>query len=153
LCWRSSNRRGSRALACTEIEQWAPVLSRGNACFVNLQYDECAQELERARGFAAAPLASFAELDMYTDLDETAALICALDLVLSAPTVVSILAGALGTPTWQLTCGADWHALGQAGSPWQPRLRRFYRRWDQSWDEVLAQLAQALAGWQGIPGH
>jgi tetratricopeptide (TPR) repeat protein len=147
LCWRSSNRRGPRALACTDIEQWAPVLSRGGACFVNLQYDDCAQELARASGFAATRLASFPELDMYADLDETAALISALDLVLSAPTSVSILAGALGTPTWQLTCGADWHALGQAQSPWLPSLRRFYRRWDQGWDEVLAQLARALATW------
>ena len=63
---------------------------------------------------------------MTLDIDATASLIAALDLVISAPTTVSILSGALGVPTWQLTCGADWHGLGQSRSPWQPRLKRFY---------------------------
>jgi hypothetical protein len=146
LCWRSSNRRGVRALACTRIEQWLPVLGIAGARFVNLQYDRCDDELAQAAA-AGVTITRFPELDMHCELDETAALIAALDLVVSAPTTVSILAAALGVPTWQLTCGADWHALGQANSPWQPRLTRFYRRWDQGWETTLRTLASVLEGW------
>ena len=72
-------------------------------------------------------------------------LLASLDLVISAPTTVSALAGALGVPTWQLNSGVDWQGLNQPYSPWQPSVRRFYKPWDRSWDEELARVAADLA--------
>jgi len=61
------------------------------------------------------------------DFADTAALIEALDLVISVDTAVVHLAGALGKPVWLLnrfdTC---WRwLLGRDDSPWYPTLRQF----------------------------
>jgi len=56
------------------------------------------------------------------DFEETAALIAALDLVVSVPTAVGELAGAVGTPTWRL-CDPDWTWLGTGTRPWMPAQR------------------------------
>jgi hypothetical protein len=49
-----------------------------------------------ARERFGVELTVFPEVDLYNDLDEAAALTCALDLVISAPTAVSLHAAALG---------------------------------------------------------
>lgn len=147
ICWRSSNRRGVRALACTELTQWVELLRTPSIDWINLQYDRCEHELAPMRTELGIDVHCFPQLDMLNDLDDTAALIGALDLVISAPTTVSILAGALGTPTWQLTSGADWHALGKRHVPWLPSVRRFYRSWQSSWPTVLEEVETALQAW------
>jgi tetratricopeptide (TPR) repeat protein len=144
LCWRSSDLRGERRLACLRIEQLAPLLRIPGITFVNLQYDECRAELDQAATLAACPVVAFDDLDLRNDFDGTAALIASLDLVISAPTTVSVLAGAVGTPVWQLTCGIDWHCLGAAHSPWQPALVRFHRAWDRTWESILAPMIAPL---------
>lgn len=144
ICWRSADRRGIRALASTELIHWVPVFAQRGACFINLQYDECRVELADARARFGTEIACFDDLDMRVEIDRTAALIAALDLVISAPTTVSVLAGALGVDTWQLTCGADWHALGEPNSPWQPSVRRFYRTVGERWEDTLAAVAIEL---------
>jgi hypothetical protein len=83
-------------------------------------------------------------VDMFDDLDETAALMRGLDLVISAPTAVSILSAALGVPTWQMNYGAEWQCHGLANNPWYPAMRNFLRRWDQPWEEVLGKIAREL---------
>jgi hypothetical protein len=57
---------------------------------------------------------------------------------------VSLQAAALGVPTWQLTYGADWQIHGTGRNVWLHAIRRFERRWDEPWKEVLARLSRAL---------
>lgn len=59
------------------------------------------------------------------DLLDTAAMIRAVDLVLSVDTVVAHLAGALGAPVWTLLpFAADWRWMhGRDDSPWYPTMR------------------------------
>jgi len=81
---------------------------------------------------------------MFNDLTETAALVKALDLVISAPTTVSVQAAALGVPCWQMTYGGDWQVHGTAHNPWHPTIRRFKRRAEQPWSEVIEQISSEL---------
>ena len=81
---------------------------------------------------------------MFNDLDETAGLMKALDLVISAQTAVSAQAGALGVPCWQMTSGTDWTILGTENNPWFPTMKRFPRRWEQPWSEIMARIAGEL---------
>jgi hypothetical protein len=117
------------------------------ARFVSLQYDECSAELAAARSRFGLALHYFPEVDLYNDMDEAAALTRACDLVISAPTAVSVLAAAVGVETWQMTYGADWQTHGTLANPWLPAMVRFERRWNQSWEELIPAVAQALAGW------
>lgn len=143
--WRSNNLKGERALAFTELTQWGPIFAVTGVHFICLQYDECTRELEAARASFGVPLQYFGEVDMFNDLAETAALMQALDLVVSAPTAVSRLAAALGVPTWQLTYGADWQTHGTDRQPWYPAMRRFVRGPDQDWAPVMTRVAMELA--------
>jgi tetratricopeptide (TPR) repeat protein len=143
ISWRSQNQSGERRLACTTLAQWAPVLAVPNAHFVCLQYDDCANELAAIRK-SGATIHVPPKLDQRNDIDGVAALMSGLDLVITVATTVGTIAGAVGTPTWELGRGIDWHAMGRDTSPWQSAVRQVYRRWNATWDEVLAGVAADL---------
>ena len=144
FCWRSSLATGERTLHYTTLDQWGPIFSTQGLHFINLQYDECRSELNQAKAQFSMPLHAFTEIDMYNNLDETAALIQALDLVISAPTAVSTIAAALGVDTWVMSYGTTWEAHGTDHTPWFPTLKYFNRTWNHTWDETIELLADQL---------
>ena len=81
------------------------------------------------------------------DFDDTAALLQALDLVVTVDTAVAHLAGALGRPVWvMLRYDCCWRWLKERNdSPWYPtaRLYRQPRRFD--WAAVAADVVRDLA--------
>jgi hypothetical protein len=80
------------------------------------------------------------------DLADTAAVIRALDLVVTVDTAVAHLAGSLGAPGWVLLSQvADWRwfAAGEA-SPWYPSLRLFRQSRRGDWPELATRIAAAL---------
>ena len=79
------------------------------------------------------------------DLNEAAAAIERLDLVISVDTAVAHLAGALGKPVWTLVPRVpDWRwMLERADSPWYPTMQLFRQR-DDNWDNVLTEMARRL---------
>ncbi|MBV8664991.1 MAG: glycosyltransferase family protein [Burkholderiaceae bacterium] len=81
------------------------------------------------------------------DFSDTAALIMALDLVITVDTAVAHLAGALGKPVWLLLpFQADWRWLTQReDSPWYPTMRLFRQTVREDWGSVFAAVRQALA--------
>jgi Tfp pilus assembly protein PilF len=142
--WRSSDLSGARALACTRLDQWGPIMAIPGVHFVCLQYDECAAELERARKTFNVALHAFPEVDLFNDLNEAAALTQAVDVVITAPTAVSTLAAGLGVDTWQMSYGVDWKTLGTGRTPWHPTLTRFDRVPGQPWEEIIRVVAAKL---------
>ncbi|MDE2334188.1 MAG: glycosyltransferase family protein [Rhodospirillales bacterium] len=83
-----------------------------------------------------------------TDFAETAALMTALDLVITTCTSVANLAGALGLPGWVLLHTSADHRwlIGRDQSPWYPSLRLWRQRVRGDWAEVVGRVATALAG-------
>lgn len=81
------------------------------------------------------------------DFADTAALIEALDLVVSVDTAVVHLAGALGRQVWLLNrFDTDWRWLrGRDDSPWYPTLRQFRQPAPGDWASVVARVGDALA--------
>jgi tetratricopeptide (TPR) repeat protein len=79
-------------------------------------------------------------------LDDTAAAIMALDLVISVDTAVAHLAGALGKPVWILVSHVpDWRwLLDRDDSPWYPSVRLFRQATPGNWSVPLGQLRTAL---------
>ncbi len=142
--WRSSLMTGERPLSCTTLDQWGPILTIPGVHFINLQYDECSAELDEARQRFGVPLHNFTEVDMYNDLDETAALIRALDLVITAPTSIYALTAGLGVNTWAMTYGIAWLSHGTEYFPWFPTLRYFSRQWNQTWNETIEYISEQL---------
>jgi len=147
ICWRSGITAGMRALACTDLQQWGPILSVPGVHFINLQYDECRAELDQARTRFGVRIHDLSGIDLKQDLDDGAALTAALDLVVSANTAAATIAGALGKPVWvlTLTSAENWFTMGQNYIPWFPAARMYGRAWDHPWDEVLERLSLDLA--------
>lgn len=123
------------------LETLLPLLDL-DAQFVSLQKDAREDDLRVLRSRAdmldaAAGLASFAD---------TAALIGALDLVISVDTSVAHLAGALGKPVFILLPHvADWRWLTErADSPWYPTARLFRQDATRRWEPVVAEARAAL---------
>jgi Tfp pilus assembly protein PilF len=142
--WRSGLQTGERSLHYTSLNQWKPIFSPPAVHFINLQYDECSSELNEVREKFGIPVHNFNEVDMYNDLDETAALIQALDLVICAPTAVSSIAAAMGINTWIMSYGTPWTCHGTEHDCWFPSVRYFKREWNQNWDEIIEHVASQL---------
>jgi ADP-heptose:LPS heptosyltransferase len=84
--------------------------------------------------------------DGIADFADTAALVAALDLVITVDTAVAHLAGALGVETWVLLPHfPDWR-WGVAGerTPWYPSLRLFRQPTFDAWAPVVQAVGGAL---------
>ena len=85
--------------------------------------------------------------DELGDFADTAALIEALDLVISVDTAVAHAAGALGRPVWMLNrFDRCWRWMwDRTDTPWYPTMRLFTQATPGEWDDVVAEVAAALA--------
>jgi tetratricopeptide (TPR) repeat protein len=116
----------------------APLLELPGLSFISLQMGEAAAQAANAPLFNAAPLIS--------DYADTAALIMALDLVISVDTSVAHLAGALGHPIWMLNrADTDWRwLLDRADSPWYPTMKIFRQPTPGDWTTVIENVTKKL---------
>src|SRR3546814_13352640 len=103
------------------LAAWEPLLGLSGIRFVSLQYDECRDELAAFRMRTGIEVWRPEDLDQMNDLDRAAALIYALDAVVSAPTAVCMAAAALGVATLRVapsTC-----LIGRSRDPFFPTMR------------------------------
>lgn len=149
LVWAGSRRREQPGAAAVDrrrsmaLADFAPLAALGGVSFVSLQKGEAAAE-------ARSPPAGLEIADWtgeLADFADTAALLSALDLVVSVDTAVVHLAGALGRPVWLLSrFDGCWRwLLDRPDSPWYPSLRQFRQARPGDWARVVDRLAFALS--------
>ncbi len=115
--------------------------AEGRVQLVSMQKGPAAAQLAASSGIAdlGGEIADFAD---------SAALACALDLVITSDTGLAHLLGALGLDAWVLLhhpCDWRWSGVsGTAGTPWYPGLRLFRQTVPGDWGTVLAAVAAAL---------
>jgi tetratricopeptide (TPR) repeat protein len=149
LVWRGNpEHTGARNRDCP-ARLLDPLFEVPDCRFFGLQLTEGVDDIAtmRARGCPIVDLA--AELG---DFHETAALIEALDLLITVDTAAAHLAGALGRPAWvMLPFAADWRwLLEREDSPWYPSLRLFRQATPGDWRDVVERVAGAL---RSFPTH
>ena len=85
------------------------------------------------------------------DTDETAALVCALDVVVSVCTALVHLGGALGRPVWVLApVSPEWrYGFSGEAMPWYPSVKLFRQADYADWAPVIGRVARELAAWRG----
>jgi Flp pilus assembly protein TadD len=136
LCWAGGIRYQHDRRRSIPVESLSPLATVEGVCWVSLQ-----------KGASKAPelplLDWTGELDDFAD---TAALVAALDLVITVDTAVAHLAGALGRPVWLLNrFGGDWRwLLDRNDSPWYPTLRQFRQPELHDWAGVIARIRSEL---------
>jgi capsular polysaccharide export protein len=118
LSWRSSLTTRTRNEHYLTVEDLEPIFQIEGIQFVNLQYDECSEELAWVEAHFPEKLINLDEIDQYNDFDSVAALMKCLDLVIAPATTVVELAGALGCPTWLLSNSSElhWRKINDAGT-------------------------------------
>jgi hypothetical protein len=84
-----------------------------------------------------------------TDFGDTAAVMAALDLIVTSDTAAAHLAGALGRPVWlMLSFVPSWRwGMDGATTPWYPTMRLFRQPRAGSWSVVVEELRAALLAW------
>jgi hypothetical protein len=144
LLWKSLRLESSRIRFFSPFEQWAPVLATPGVTFVNLQYGDCDEELAQARDMLGLEIVQPQGINLKDDLDDLAALCCAMDLVAGPANATSNIAAACGVPTWLVSTLGAWPRLGTDRYPWYPRARVFVRPATGDWTPVMEEVATAL---------
>lgn len=150
ISWRGGvevTRRGRRSLDLTQL---LPVLSVPGVHWINLQYGDRDTEIAEFASTQKIAITDWPEA-INENYDETAALVCALDLVISVCTSVIHLTGALGRPVWVMTPRIpEWrYGLERDTMPWYPSVRLFRQAVRGEWSPVIADIREQLLAQSG----
>jgi hypothetical protein len=150
LSWRGGSKYTHRTIRSLELRQLDPLLRMAAVQFVSLQYTDCRQELAEWGRENGLKVHHWQEA--IDDYDETAALVCAVDIVISVQTAIVHLAGALGRPAWVVVPAApEWRYQHSGESlPWYPSVRIFRQgrlgEWQPVIERVAGELRRLIAG-------
>ncbi len=135
LVWRGNPQHENDRNRSASLKLLEPLLKVAGVSFFSLQLGESAAECQTPpwadRVTDLSPL--------LTDFAQTAAVVQALDLVISVDTAVAHLAGALAKPVWVLIpLGNDWRWLhGRDDTPWYPTMRLFRQQRERKWRAAI----------------
>ncbi len=141
LCWAGMPRHENDRRRSMRLSMLASLGNIEGISLLSLQKGESAQQLQAN---PELPLVDWtAELN---DMADTAALVEALDLVITVDTSVAHLAGALGRPVWvMLPYVADWRWLiDREDSPWYPTMKLFRQTEPGDWPNVIQRIESTL---------
>lgn len=142
LCWATDSPSPTAASRSVPFEALTPLAGVRGAVFYSLQRGKAAAQ-------AATPPAGMRIVDLsreLRDFADDAALISALDIVVTNDTATGHLAGALGKPVCSLLpFPPDWRwMIGRDDTPWYPTMRLFRQGRDRRWLPVVERVAGAL---------
>jgi len=146
LLWKSNIQNSARYRFFSPFQDWAPVLKAKGVCLVNLQYGDCAEEIAQAEREFGVKIWTPPGIDLKQDLDDVAALSCAMDLVVGFSNATLNLAAACGAPTWLISVPGAWTRLGTARYPWYPQARTFTTPTFGNWAPVMEAVGEAIEG-------
>lgn len=142
--WRGRLQTAERSSFYAPLPAMADILRTPGCRFISLQYGEAEAELQAFQAASGIPVVQVEELDLLNDFAGVAALMGALDLIITPGTAAGPLAAALGRPTWMFVGQESWMRLGTERHPWLPSMRLFFRRPRGPWEPVLADIAAEL---------
>jgi tetratricopeptide (TPR) repeat protein len=146
--WQGSTGRADTGRSFP-LRYFAPIARIPGIRLISLQRDAGAEQLEEPQrdwpveDFAAQWVPAGAEAFL-----DTAALMSALDLVITSDTSIAHLSGALGLPTWvALKHRPDWRwMLEREDCPWYPTMRLFRQPEPGAWEPVFDRMRRELKG-------
>ena len=145
FCWRSGKSGGHRAVQYAPLEAWGAFLRDLPGTLVCCQYDATADEIATLEQLSGRKIFVPPALDQKNELDRAAAMLSALDLLVSAPTAVSWLGAGTGTRTLKLLYDTSWTAFGQAHEPLAPSCQCIMPKARGDWADVFAQATTIIA--------
>ena len=137
LSWQGGLPKTRQRLRSQPLASWAPILKTPNIDFVNLQYTPCANELAEVEKTLGVRVWHWQ--DAIDDLDQMAALISQLDVVITVCNTAAHFSGALNTPAWVLTPYIpEWRYLAKGSQmPWYPSVTLFRQANPSGWEAAI----------------
>lgn len=122
VSWRSGLKGGGRDSQYAPVARWAQFIGKLDATVVVAQYGAEPDEIATLEALSGQRLVVPPDLDQRQDLDRTLAMLSCLDAVVSAPTAVASLSGAMGVPTYKVLHYRSWTSLGADREPFMPAV-------------------------------
>jgi len=150
VAWRGGDKAADRRLRWIDLQTWLPVLAQEHCHFISVQHGLVENDLNSLNG-QAATIRQLPEIKPGGDLDDFAADLSALDLLISVGNANVHLAGALGVTTWCLLPLSDgWRWLvDREDSVWYSSVRLFRQNRRGGWRELMERVAAELSKFNG----
>lgn len=142
--WRSTVEGVNRLSVYPKLEFWGPLFELQNILWVNLQYGEVSEEIKKAKQDFGISIMNFEDVDNYNDLDTSAALMKACDLVIGPDSSTTIISAAVGVPSFKINSYSDFFGLGTDHSPWFPNIIMEKRHIGETWPMVMQRVADIV---------
>lgn len=145
ISWQGGTKQTNSNERFIKLKKWLPLFDAIDADFISLQYtDSAAMQVENLQQEHGMKVHHWQET--IDDYDETAGLVTALDFIFSVPQSVVHLAGALGTPTIQLTPKKAMWQMGVYGEdmPWYDCVKNIWQDDTCTWEPVINQAKEEL---------
>lgn len=141
IAWRSGLLQLRRKALYPYLEFWQSLFDVPGVTWVNLQHGDVAEELSKAEAQFGISIINFEDVDHFDDIDSSAALMKACDLMIGPVTSTTVIAAAVGVPTIQIFSGCDHFQMGTDRYPWLPSLIQIRRHFGESWEGSIQQTA------------
>ena len=145
ISWKSGNKQFGKKRSI-ELKLWEKIILNKNFFFVNLQYGEVVNEINEFKNIYKKEIFHDKEINSLKSIDDFAAQIAALDLVISVDNSTAHLSGALGKKTWTLLPNTpEWRwSMKREYSLWYPKMRLFRQNRNGSWQDVFDRIDKTL---------
>ena len=151
ISWKSVNKNIGKQKSAP-LKQWETLLSSKDCFFINLQYEygDFDHEFDQFANATGISIYCDKEINPLENLDDFAAQVAALDLVITISNTTAHVAGALGKSVWTLLhYGADWRWLtDRSDTPWYPSMTLFRQKDQGDWGSVFQQIHTTLKGYK-----
>jgi tetratricopeptide (TPR) repeat protein len=144
ITWRGGLTDAVGQMKYSKLMDWAPLLSSEEFVFVNLQFGECAQELQEVESVLGIHIQRWPDLDLKNDLDDVCALISCLDDVVTISSAVWTFSAAVGARTSLLLSSPHWTMFNQDHIPFFSSVKCFCADDNSSPASVLPQIKNHL---------
>jgi tetratricopeptide (TPR) repeat protein len=149
ISWRSRNLAPARVRNYFSVLDFAPIVEVEDVIFLNLQYSCVPKELRYLESKCInSDFVHLEDVDQFNNLADAGALIRCCDLVVTAPTSVSDLAGCHNVPCWSFGDPQAHYTLGQEVPLWYPSVNFTPITPQQSVADRVPEIVERLTAWK-----
>ena len=143
ISWKSSNMSSYRLQNYTSMSDWLPVFKIPNVTFINLQYSEYEEDIVRVQENFGVTIHDFEDLDQYQNIDDLAALITALDIVISIRNSVPLISAGLGVDTKLVSWKQSyWNNI--LSNSHSKSIKMIHKNTHETWERVFNSIADDI---------